>query len=72
MTGEFLVPLSKEEFDKLPDPNKLGVIFDCLTFNTKLIQDLQKRKRIDTSITGLGGVIGGFVAVVLAKIFKLD
>lgn len=63
--------ITKEEFEKLPDSNKLGVIYDCVNYNTKLTQELQKRKKLDATLTASGGVVGGFVAFLVSKIFKI-
>ena len=73
--------IRKETFQRMPISSKLEVVFDILTNHCenvekittkldKLERLINGRKRIDTTVAGALGFVGGAVAYVGQKIFK--
>ena len=61
------VNINKSIFEKLPAGAKLDAIFNCLERMNDEIEgikiQLAKRRKIDTAISAIGGVIGGMLAM---------
>jgi len=59
--------ITKETFLPMANADKLNVLFDLSVENNQEIKSvkkgLDKRKKIDTGASVIGGVIGGFVAI---------
>jgi hypothetical protein len=55
--------ISRETFDGMSDDSKLGTLFDYIHEIHIKIQDLEKRRVLNTTASGLGGFLGGIVAV---------
>jgi hypothetical protein len=64
--------ISRETFHAMDTDGKLGALFDVLSVRLKKadcrIDRLEKRKRIDTGIAGVMGIIGGFAAELVGKL----
>ena len=74
--------ISKETFNSAEADVKLNILFDFLTeihsqqkkqfeAGDKRLQALEKQKLKFYSIAGIGGIIGGFIAVMTKKIMGL-
>lgn len=72
--------ISKETFDSLGTDGKLSILFDYLTEihsqqkdqfekGSKRFEVLEKQKLKSYSIAGIGGMVGGFIAVMTKKFF---
>lgn len=60
--------ITRETFDSLDERQQLGVIFDLLVSRQGDVDALKRRRKVDSSIAGVMGLIGGFVAELLSKI----
>ena len=74
-------PIARETFQRMPDSNKLDVLFDAMMDINKCscetrdhIATLEKkvdhRKKIDTSVAAGTGLVGGFLAFLGSKLIK--
>jgi len=58
--------ITRADFDKGDIDEKLGIIFETLQSREQTcmlkITKLEKRKKFDTVIGGMGGIVGGFIA----------
>ena len=72
--------ISRDTFVKLPIENKLDIVFDLFTENKqdhetiksdvgKCNFEISKRKKIDTTMAGMTGFVGGLVGFFSQKIF---
>lgn len=71
--------ITKETFERFDTDSKLNVLFDCLTElhscscdHGDKLQELkekyEQRKRFDTSVSGVTGVLGGLLGLLLSKL----
>jgi hypothetical protein len=62
------VIIKKHVFEKLPMEAKIDAIFDAVEHMNGEIEGMKaqliKRRRIDTAVAAIGGVIGGMLAMV--------
>jgi len=58
------VVITKDTFDGMDIDSKLNVLFDLSQDTHKQICALNARKRWDKALSIIGGVFGGFIAVV--------
>ena len=58
------IPISKEQFQHLDTVEaKLDALFEVSETMLTDIQGLKKRKKIDTTVAGAMGLVGGFAAM---------
>lgn len=66
-TEDSLGPISRETFRRLPDSEKMNVLFDVVSStleeHTTQISRLKRRKHRDSLFSGLCGLIGGAVTM---------
>lgn len=73
--------ISRETFEGMDDSSKLNVLYDCaISSNQKMttletnVKTLERkfdlRKKFDTSIAAVSGVIGGMIAFFTQKLFR--
>lgn len=65
--------ISKETFEQLDADSKLNVLFDLIvasnTTRQALDEKLDRKKRIDTTVSAFFGFVGGALAVLGQRIF---
>jgi hypothetical protein len=65
--------VERETYKDLPDSNKLDVLYDLHVESQleikKLSEKVDKKKRIDTTVSAFFGFVGGALAVLGQKIF---
>lgn len=66
--------ISRETFGDMNTDSKLNVMFDLHMDTNQRLQILEKkvdrRRKYDTALAGITGLIGGFFAVIGGRIFK--
>lgn len=64
--------ITRDTFVKLPAENKLDVLFDLLLENETNVnrcnEQINRRKKIDTTTAGLMGFVGGLVGFFSSKL----
>jgi hypothetical protein len=68
--------ITRETFRLMTDDQRSWLIYDmfsrtCSTCQQR-IQQLENRKRIDTSISSVAGAVGGALALICSKFLKWD
>lgn len=63
--------ISRETFCEMDPNSKLDVLFDYQQETFKKVAALEQRKRIDTAVSSFMGLMGGILAVLGSRIFKL-
>jgi hypothetical protein len=65
--------MERETYKDLPDSNKLDVLLDlhieCQEKIEKLSEKLDKKTKVDTTVSAFFGFVGGALAVLGQKIF---
>lgn len=72
--------ITRETFDAMDTNSKLGVLFDYLSSYHAAcapqraecdarFHKIEKRKLVDTGVSGVTGLVGGFFAVVVRRFF---
>ena len=60
--------INKDIFEQLPADAKLDAIFDCVEYSNKKITSLEAqlagRRKFDTGVAAVSGVIGGMIAMI--------
>lgn len=70
MSDYELQNISRATFDKMDTDTKLGVLFDISVTTHGEVKFLMKHRRgkfFDKVYSTIGGIIGGFIAVVVSK-----
>lgn len=58
--------ISRKTWDRIDDEGvKLDMLFDLSLDTNDRVKRLEMRKRFDTVISGMGGVIGGAIIILL-------
>lgn len=62
----FMNGITRETFEQMDTDSKLNVLFDYIVSGRvkmeELNEKLDKKKRVDTTIAGISGMIGGIIA----------
>lgn len=61
--------IKKEEFKKIPSPERDWIIYDNIASQDKRIEKLEKGRKVDKTVSALGGFVGGIVAVIGKALF---
>jgi len=56
--------LQRETFKEAPVEVKLDLLFDLGMATLEKVERLEKRKRLDTTASTMGGVVGGIIAMI--------
>ena len=56
--------LQRETFKEAPVEVKLDLLFDLGMATLEKVERLEKRKKLDTTASTMGGVVGGIIAMI--------
>lgn len=62
--------ITRKTFEHMDTDSKLNVLFDYAVDTHARLKKLESRKRFDSVLSGMMGIIGGFCAMLGIKIFK--